>query len=65
MIWTNYKQGVKNMTKNKRDNQPQKIFEDKKGIAAVQDQLNESYQTGVIEQRHNNQGIHTFNNQKK
>jgi hypothetical protein len=56
---------VKNVTKNKRSNQPQKIFEDEKGIVAVQNQLNESYQMGVIEQRHSNKGIHTFNNQKK
>ncbi|MBU5265572.1 hypothetical protein [Virgibacillus proomii] len=53
------------MTKNKRDIQPQEILENEKGIEAVQNQLNESYQAGVIEQRHNNKGIHTFNNQKK
>lgn len=43
------------------------LFEDEKeGVAAVQNQLNESYQSGVIEdQLHNNRAIHTFNNQKK
>ncbi|WP_174612718.1 hypothetical protein [Virgibacillus ihumii] len=45
-----------------------KLFEDKKGIAAVQNQLLESYQSGVIEDKENlsnNRNIHTFNNQKK
>ncbi|CDQ39315.1 hypothetical protein BN990_01610 [Virgibacillus salexigens] len=56
--------GVISLSKEKRDNQPQNIFEDEKGVAAVQNQLNESYQSGVIEQRHNNKGIYTFNNRK-
>lgn len=44
----------------------EKLIEDKDGVAAVQNQLFESYQSGVIEdQLHNNRGIHTFNNQKK
>lgn len=42
-----------------------KLFEDPKGIAAVQNQLFESYQSGVVEdQLHNNRGIWTFNNRK-
>lgn len=54
------------MAKKKKDNNPQNLFEDEKGVAAVQNQLFESYQSGVIEdQLHNNRGIHTFNNQKK
>lgn len=46
--------------------QSQTLHEDKKGIAVVQNQLFESYQSGVVEdQLHNNRAIHTFNNQKK
>jgi len=42
------------------------FFEDPEGVAAVQNQLNESYQSGVIEdQLHNNKDIYTYNNQKK
>lgn len=42
-----------------------KLFEDNDGVAAVQNQLNESYQSGVIEgQLHNNKSIYTFNNRK-
>ncbi|GAB3065284.1 hypothetical protein [Virgibacillus ainsalahensis] len=52
------------MSKKKKDNHPENIFEDEKGVAAVQNQLNESYQSGVIEQLHNNKGIHKYNNQK-
>jgi len=40
-------------------------YEENEGIAAVRNQLNESYQTGVVEdQLKNNKGIHHFNNQK-
>lgn len=36
------------------------------GISTVKNQLIESYQSGVIDdQRHNNRGIDTFNNEKK
>ena len=43
-----------------------KLFEDKEGIEAVQNQLLESYQNGVVEDRlHNNKSIHTYNNQSK
>ncbi|MFC4556698.1 hypothetical protein ACFO3D_00570 [Virgibacillus kekensis] len=45
----------------------QQLFEDKKGISAVQNQLIESYQSGVIEDKENlsnNRGIHKYNNQK-
>lgn len=41
--------------------------DNKKGISAVQNQLNESYQSGVIEDKDklsNNRSIHTHNNQK-
>ncbi|MFD2761847.1 hypothetical protein [Lentibacillus juripiscarius] len=44
-----------------------KFTEDKKGIAAVQNQLFESYQSGVIDDKENlsnNRGIHHYNNQK-
>ncbi len=43
-------------------------FEDKKGVESVKNQLIESYQSGVIEDKENlsnNRSIHTFNNQKK
>lgn len=43
----------------------QTLREDKKGIATVQNQLFESYQSGVVEdQLHNNKAIHKYNNQK-
>ncbi|MEN1968213.1 hypothetical protein WMZ97_09080 [Lentibacillus sp. N15] len=45
-----------------------KFFEDEKGVEAVKNQLIESYQSGVIEDKENlsnNRSIHTFNNQKK
>ncbi|MFC2948653.1 hypothetical protein [Virgibacillus sediminis] len=52
------------MPKNKKNNNPLNIFEDEKGVAAVRNQLNESYQSGVIEEMHNNKGIHHYNNKK-
>ncbi|WP_188453408.1 hypothetical protein [Virgibacillus oceani] len=45
-----------------------RLFEDKQGIASVQNQLIESYQSGVIEDKDslsNNRAIHKYNNQKK
>ncbi|SHF79066.1 hypothetical protein [Ornithinibacillus halophilus] len=42
-----------------------KLVEDHKGVAAVQNQLFESYQSGVVEDRlHNNRDIWTYNNRK-
>lgn len=38
---------------------------DKKEVKAVENQLIEDYQSGVVEQLNNNKGIHHFNNQKK
>lgn len=38
---------------------------DKKEVKAVENQLFEDYQSGVVEQLNNNKGIHHFNNQKK
>ncbi|SHH68910.1 hypothetical protein [Virgibacillus chiguensis] len=53
------------MAKNNQQNHgSKKLFTDKKGVEAVRNQLNESYQSGVVEQLHNNKGIYTFNNQK-
>jgi len=50
----------------KKNNKPEKIFEDKKGVQAVQNQLLESYQNGVVEdQLENNKNIYTYNNQSK
>jgi len=46
---------------------PKKLFEDKKGISTVRNQLFDSYQSGVIEDKEklsNNRSIHTYNNQK-
>ncbi|MCT1575569.1 hypothetical protein M3E13_14980 [Oceanobacillus kimchii] len=49
----------------KKQGKKQSLYEDNEGVAAVQNQLNESYQSGVIEdQLHNNRGINTFNNRK-
>ncbi|WP_190279380.1 hypothetical protein [Ornithinibacillus gellani] len=46
--------------------QQKELIEDESGIAAVQNQLLESYQSGVAEdQLHPNKGIHHFNNMKK
>ncbi len=50
--------------KQKRNQRSEELFIDEKGIATVKNQLNESYQSGVIEQLHNNKGIYTFNNRK-
>ncbi|WP_284139834.1 MULTISPECIES: hypothetical protein [unclassified Virgibacillus] len=41
------------------------LQEDNDGVAAVKNQLFESYQSGVVEdQLHNNKGIFKYNNQK-
>ncbi|WP_373893071.1 hypothetical protein [Virgibacillus sp. CBA3643] len=48
----------------RKDTKRENLMEDKKGIAAVQNQLNESYQSGVIDQLNNNKGVHTYNNRK-
>ncbi|MFC3040123.1 hypothetical protein ACFOGI_07645 [Virgibacillus xinjiangensis] len=52
------------MPKKRKEHDPHHIFEDDKGVAAVKNQLNESYQSGVIEEMHNNKAIHHYNNQK-
>ncbi|MBU5468113.1 hypothetical protein KQI49_14890 [Virgibacillus sp. MSJ-26] len=50
----------------KKNNKREKIFEDKKGVQAVQNQLLESYQNGVVEDHlENNKNIYTYNNQSK
>ena len=50
----------------KNKNKKHQLFEDNEGIQAVQNQLNESYQSGVIEdQLENNRGIHHFNNKSR
>jgi len=47
------------------NNQKRVFIEDKDGIQAVQNQLMESYQSGVVEDElENNIGIHHFNNRK-
>jgi hypothetical protein len=54
------------MAKNANKKKNQYVFEDNDGVAAVQNQLFKSYQSGVVEdQLHNNKNIHYFNNQKK
>ncbi|RKQ30559.1 hypothetical protein [Oceanobacillus halophilus] len=55
-----------NNTSNKViNNKKRQFIEDKDGVQAVQNQLFESYQSGVVEDElHNNIGIHHFNNQK-
>ncbi|GAB2559137.1 hypothetical protein [Gracilibacillus alcaliphilus] len=53
------------MNKKNKKNKKQ-LFEDNKGIQAVQNQLNESYQSGVVDdQLENNRGIHHFNNKSR
>lgn len=50
----------------KNKNKKNKPFEDNKGVQSVQNQLNESYQSDVVEdQLENNKGIHHFNNKSK
>lgn len=50
----------------KKNKKTEKMFEDKKGVEVVQNQLLESYQNGVVEDRlDNNKNIYTFNNQSK
>lgn len=50
----------------KKNKKAEKMFEDKKGVEVVQNQLLESYQNGVVEDRlDNNKNIYTFNNQSK
>ncbi|WP_179134527.1 hypothetical protein [Oceanobacillus timonensis] len=42
------------------------FFKDNKGVQAVQNQLNESYQSGVVEdQLKNNKGVNHFNNKSR
>lgn len=46
----------------------EKFLENKKGISTVRNQLIESYQSGVIEDKENlsnNRGVNYYNNQKK
>ncbi len=63
--YTIRERGEMKLTKNQKRNQrSEELFIDEKGIATVKNQLNESYQSGVIEQLHNNKGIYTFNNRK-
>lgn len=50
------------MAKRKRKNDE---INENEGVQSVRNQLNESYQRGVIEdQLENNRGIHHFNNRK-
>ncbi|WP_156291473.1 hypothetical protein [Oceanobacillus salinisoli] len=47
------------------NNRKREFIEDKDGVQAVQNQLFESYQSGVVEDElHNNIGVHHFNNRK-
>ncbi|WP_379495034.1 hypothetical protein [Oceanobacillus longus] len=48
----------------KKEGKKRSFYEDDKGVDAVRNQLNESYQSGVVEQLHNNKNIYTFNNRK-
>jgi len=50
----------------KKDKKQDTYFKDNQGIASIQNQINESYQSGVIEDKlNNNKDIYTFNNQSK
>ncbi|MHA6251165.1 hypothetical protein [Oceanobacillus sp. CAU 1775] len=51
---------------NKSKNKKNQFLEDDKGVQAVKNQLNESYQSGVVEdQLDNNKGIHHYNNKSR
>lgn len=53
------------MSKNKGKKEKH-FLENDQGVSAVQNQLFDSYQKGVVEdQLKNNKNIYTFNNQKK
>jgi hypothetical protein len=50
----------------KKNKQQDTYFKDNQGIASIKNQINESYQSGVIEDKlNNNKDIYTFNNQSK
>ncbi len=50
----------------KKNKKQDAYFKDNQGIAAIQNQINESYQSGVIEDKlNNNKDIFTYNNQSK
>lgn len=54
------------ITLSKKKKSKEKLFEDKGGVEAVKNQLFESYQNGVVEDKlHNNKNIYTYNNQSK
>ncbi|WP_405102531.1 hypothetical protein [Oceanobacillus sp. FSL H7-0719] len=50
----------------KQNKMKNKLFSDPKGNEVIKNQLNESYQSGVVEdQLENNRGIHHFNNKSR
>lgn len=52
------------MSKKKKKKDP--YFEKEQGIAEIKNQINESYQSGVIEDKlNNNKDIYTYNNRSK
>jgi|GEM_PF-1711702 len=52
------------MTKNPKKDDP--YYRDNQKMSAIQNQINKSYQSGVLEDRlSNNKRIHTYNNQSK
>lgn len=54
-----------NVDKQRINNKTRTFIEDKDGIQAVQNQLMESYQSGVVDgELNNNIGIHHFNNRQ-
>ncbi|HEY4602275.1 MAG TPA: hypothetical protein VIG73_13495 [Cerasibacillus sp.] len=45
---------------------PRELYETKNGVEIIKNQLIESYQSGVVEDRlKNNRAVHSFNNQSK
>lgn len=52
------------MNKKKKKDDP--YYQDEQGIAAIKNQLNKSYQSGVLEDKlSNNKSVYTYNNQSK
>ena len=52
------------MTKKSKKKDP--YFEKEQGISEISNQINESYQSGVIEDKlNNNKAINTYNNKSK
>jgi len=54
------------LLKSNDQRKPRELYETKNGVEIIKNQLIESYQSGVVEDRlKNNRAVHSFNNQSK